>query len=333
MSTDSPSIPRFIMGMSRGGTTWMCRSLNTHSEVAAFGETWFWGRLHVKPDAEGMYDQVAFDRVVALLKECRFDSTVGKQGVGWMKNIKREDLSDLIDESVGRLQPPVSVVETFCTLARAIARAEGKPHWVEKTPNHLIWADRIFNQLPDARAVIMLRDPYAFMLSSKHQQDRGDAARREKHARRYHPLGCALVWRSYLRAALALAEQYPDQVKLVRLDDVQENPEKVLMEVQEFLLLELDPNIVALPQGENSSFENQPKPSVSGSEVFWMNRVAQRDMIRAQYDVLPVSRDPVGFAESFATLPRWLFRTYVDLQKRSESASPVRYVWRWLSSG
>ena len=321
------------MGMSRGGTTWMCRSLNTHAELAAFGETWFWGRRYVEPDEYGMYDRVALDRVISLLKETRFDSTVGADGQGWMRHLRREDLQDLVDRSVGRLEPPVSDVDAFCALAGAIAEAEKKPHWVEKTPNHLIWAKRIFGKMPDARAVVMLREPYSFMLSYKHQRDRGDTERREKHTRRYHPLGSALVWRSYLRAALALKEEFPDRVLLVRLDDVQENSQRVLEEVQDFLLLERDPNIVALPQRENSSFNNGLKPEVPGAEVFWINRIAKRDMMKAHYDVLLPSSDLAGLAASVATLPRWVFRSYVDLRERSESASPLRYIWRWLSSG
>jgi hypothetical protein len=43
MPAATTGIPRFIVGLPRAGTTWMCRSLNEHPDAVAFGDTMFWG--------------------------------------------------------------------------------------------------------------------------------------------------------------------------------------------------------------------------------------------------------------------------------------------------
>ena len=44
--------------MSRGGTTFTMRLMNLHPDVAAFGETAYWGRFWSEPDAEtGQYNR------------------------------------------------------------------------------------------------------------------------------------------------------------------------------------------------------------------------------------------------------------------------------------
>ena len=56
MNAPDATTPRLIVGMARAATTWLCKCLNVHSEVVAFGESLFWGRRFVAPGPDGRYE-------------------------------------------------------------------------------------------------------------------------------------------------------------------------------------------------------------------------------------------------------------------------------------
>lgn len=330
MSPDDRRIPRFIVGMSRGGTTWMARSLNEHPEVCVFGETQFWARSYVPPNPDGSYDDEKLRRVLELIKQNPLDITVGAEGPGWMKRIKRPDLPAIIDDAFGEVRAPVTPEQVFLRLADALAAAEGKPLWIEKTPRHVNWADRILSRMPQARFVVMLREPYSFMLSYRYQESQKSGEIREGYAVRYHPLAVALIWRSYMRAALNLKSRCPEQVMLVQLEDIRRRPEQVLYKVQEFLRLEPDPALMGLPEGENTSFRGGARPQLPGAEIFWVNLIARREIRAGSFEPREPTRGTfLGVVRSILALPIWAVRAYANIKRRTQS-STVRYLWRWL---
>ena len=215
-----PSIPRFIVGMPRAGTTWLCRSLNQHREVAAFGESMFWGKGYIAPTGAGRYDTEEMVRVRKGLSSRPFETTIDVDGSGSMQRIRRTDIPGLVHSSLGGLEH-ASPGETFLRFCSGMAQADGKHHWIEKTPHHLIFAKRILKELPESRFVVTLREPYGFMLSYKHQPGHDASQKCARDFRhRYHPLGCALVWRNSLRAARRMLQEHSGQSMLVDLQDI-----------------------------------------------------------------------------------------------------------------
>ena len=135
-SDETRSLPRFIVGLSRAGTTWMSLSLNRHPDTAAIGETGFWARLFVEPNEQDRYGEPEAKRLMAIYETLHLDSTVGGVGEGWCQKIKRETIPDIAREVFDKvdgegLDPGV----VFDRLARAFAAYEGKTQWVEKTYN------------------------------------------------------------------------------------------------------------------------------------------------------------------------------------------------------
>src|SRR5262249_18626036 len=191
------STARFIVGLPRPGTTWMCRSLNEPSGTVAFGETMFWGKAHIPPGKDGFYSPAGLQRVKQLLLAKPLESSLKIPGPGGMQHITSANVSRLIEEVFAELPARAGPTEVFRAVGERVARAEGKSIWVEKTPHHLLYSGRILRHFPDARFVAMMRDPYSFLLSYKHQRghENSDASRR-RFRRRYHPAGGALVWRN-----------------------------------------------------------------------------------------------------------------------------------------
>jgi hypothetical protein len=297
---------------------------------AAFGETLFWGKSYVEPGPDGCYDEAALRQVKASLLAADLESTLVIPGPGPMKRVRREDLPRIVNRSFETLDGPAAPSVVFTRFAREMARAEGKPHWVEKTPHHLFYADRILRHLPDARFVVMIREPYSFMLSYKHYRGHENtAACSERFVRRYHPLACAVVWRSSSRAAEDLARRMPDQTLVVRLEEVEADPVNLVRRVRSFLLLPEIDNPLPAACKVNSAFGGIEKPSLSGSDIAWMNFVAGPAIERAGYERRLRTGDVYDVCRSIADLPAWVVRWLRD-KNQTTHGSLRRHLWGWL---
>jgi hypothetical protein len=322
-----------IAGMPRAATTWLCKCLNEHPEVAAWGESLYWGRNFVEPRGDrGRYTPLQVDEILSRLSSGECLNAVAGDEPGCLRIVRRETFASLIETVRATLPPNPTPGELFASVGHAIARAEGKSISVEKTPHHLNWLDRIARELPESRVILMLREPYSFMLSYKHQGDRKREFVRKQFERRYHPLACALVWRGCVQAAQAASVNYPDHLLLVRQEDVRDNASDVLDRVQEFLTLrtrvpgaELASRI---PQ-DNTSFPGEKRPTLESDDIFWMNLIAGETIARAHYQRRPTPIDPVRIAWSIVRLPIWAIWNLFSLKRRVRG-SIVLYLWRWI---
>ncbi len=326
-------VPRLIVGMSRAATTWLCKCLNEHTQACAFGESLFWGRRFVEPAAGGRYDA---QQVEALRRRLRDGGSVYPfvgSGPGTLKRITLENFPSTVDSAFRELPAKPTPGEVFVKFTRMVACAEGKQCAVEKTPHHVNWMDRILRELPDARFVVMVREPYGFMLSSKHFGDEKNPAMRRRFRRRYHPLGNALVWRGYMRAALAASDRWPRQTLLMRYDEIERDPAAVLARVQEFFGLRIEDLAARVPR-DNTSFIERSRPELRGDDMFWMNLVAGRVMKRSGFQTRRFRLDPIRVSWSMARLPWWALSNAISF-RRMLSGSSMSYFWRWLrpSSG
>ncbi|MHC5022666.1 MAG: sulfotransferase family protein [Planctomycetota bacterium] len=332
-TTDEPRVPpstaapRLIVGMSRAATTWLCKCLNEHPDVVAFGESLFWGRGYVTPHHAGRYDPAQVDDIRRRLRTGSCLEAVLGDGRGCLSNLDRARFGPLLDESFASLPTRPAPAEVFTALLEAVARGEGKSMAVEKTPHHLNWIDRILAAMPDARLVMMVREPYSFMLSYKHQGDRMEERVRRQFRRRYHPAGCAIVWRGAIRAALEAQRSCPRQVLLVEFSDVQDDPARVLDGVQRFFGLSPVALAARVP-ADNTSFPDQPRPALRGEDVFWMNRVAGRTIGAAGWSRRPAPREPLRILVSILRLPFWGLWNLFSL-RRIVRGSILAYLWRW----
>ncbi len=317
----------FITGMSRAGTTWLSKCLNEHPEAAVFGESAFFGRFFLEPGEQGKYSPAELEKVAAHARE--YIKGLAGGGPGCYKNIKADDADSLVDAAILG-HGPLSPSEAFLGIANAVADAEGKRAWIEKTPHHVNWVDRIMAFIPDARFVIMMRDPYGFMLSYKHQGDRKPERVRRNFEALYHPFGCAVVWRGYVGSALSAAGRYPAQVLLVQFSDLLEKPEETLLKVQHFFSLTPCKLADKVPP-DNTSFPGGRRPELGGDDLFWMRVMAAKEMRELGAPSRPVPREPARIIISILRLPAWGIRNLWSMRRRANS--PLNYLFRWLLPG
>lgn len=325
----SGAIAGFLVGMSRAGTQWMCKCFNEHPDVAAFGESMFFGRRYVAPADDGRYHAIHFRELRRrLLEHGTFLHSTAGTGPGTLKRLGKAGL----DQFVERLFPddgdPIAPGDAFRRLAGAVAEAEGKPLAIEKTPHHLNWIDRILAAIPEARFIIMVREPYSFMLSYRHQGDRLEERVRRNFARRYHPAAAAMVWKTANRVATAAATRHASRAMVVRFDELQSDPGATLERVQRFLNLRVTDLAGRVPP-DNTSFPGAARPQLQAEDVFWMNWLAARAIREHGYPLRGTPVRPLRIAWSFARLPWWAVRNYLSLRSRV-AGSTIGYLFRWM---
>jgi len=322
-------IPRFIAGMSRGGTTWMNRVFNEHPSLASFGETAFWGRCYIEPGSDGQYNQSQLERVVGRLKKINLGP--GNTSPGGLKYINKATQPGVVEQAFTAVCAPISPAEVFDRFCQAIAQAEGKPCWIEKTPHHVLWLKRIFQAMPGSKVLIMTRSPYAFMLSYKHQGDRKAPANRKLFHRLYHPIGCSLVYRGYVRAIRLSVADYADKVMVTSIEEIQADPDGVFQRIQKYFELTVVQRLADKVGPVNSSFPSGRKPRLGSEDIFWMNLIAGREIRRAGF---PWQTERYRFwsvVGSVLTIPVWGFHVAVLFFKKQGLGS-IGYLWKWVAA-
>jgi hypothetical protein len=316
-----PEISRFICGMSRGGTTWLGHCLNEHPQVATFGESLYWGRGFVAPNNGKRYTEEEGRMVLLRLSHsCR--AFIG-DAPGNLKQLDAEGWELLASL---KCQYPCTPGQLFQSICRWVADREGVSCVVEKTPHHIDWIERISENLPDTRFIVMIRDPYGFMLSYKHQGDRKIGKAKEHFSRLYHPIGCALVWRRYMSSARSAKKRFSDSIRIVEFECLKNSPEESWESVLQFFELPSYPLVSVLQQ--NSSFLSERK-ELSSIDLFWMNLIAGRELARAGYAKRASGVHLREFFHSLLSLLPWSI--YVTRRLSSSvSGSLLKYLLKKL---
>lgn len=317
----------FIVGMSRAGTTWMAKCINSHPSSAAFGETLYWGRIYLEPKPNGRYAEEDVNKLATRLAEIRigpcngdFGSIKGATAENWKKSIY----------SVVNTATEKTPRGVFLRLCEFVAAEECVSSVVEKTPHHINWVERIAEQFPKAKFVVMVREPYGFLLSYKNQGSHQSEKIRMLFKRQYHPLQSALVWRGYARSAKRALAQFPDRTKLVRFEEIARSPEDLAKGVFRFLNLEEDPVGFKVPNKTNSSVSSSITEPLNAADYFWFRVFNFGAANELGYEIVskPIFDRQVLF--SILKIPSWVFRTITLLRKNSQG-NLTKYLVRWLS--
>ena len=161
--------PIFVVGAGRSGTTLMQSLLSAHGRIAVTPETHFcaiWEQRTGLPVAAPGADFEAGWR--GYLSSARFADL----------GVTPERARAVLERGAER-----TARSALAALMTAYGETHGKPRVGEKTPGHWRWAPALLDWFPDARVIVMRRDPRAFVASKM----------KAPYAARYMPLhGTAL---------------------------------------------------------------------------------------------------------------------------------------------
>ncbi|MEP3266520.1 MAG: sulfotransferase [Hyphomicrobiales bacterium] len=290
---------RLIVGMSRGGTTSMMRALNLRGDVAAYGETGFWGIKHSKSDAK--IERLEINKIANIYRNTQFHPVGDANG---SLPIASKEIADSIGNAVEELPDYSSAAEVFCTMGKAVAEACERDVWVEKTPHHLLHLDRIIGADHNARIVILIRNPYEFLLSYKHQGDRKPDAVRKNFRNLYHPIIASIICRKYVAETINALKKYPENTILVKLEDLKINEKVEVIRVYEHLML---PSVAEplFPKSNSSFNASKEKPRLTNVEMFWLKIFVGNYAKNLSYNLEGGGIDILGVIGSLLSLFVW----------------------------
>ena len=335
---------RLVVGMSRAGTTWVTKELSRHPSVISYGETMVWGRRYLETDMEEGRDSPirARERVLKVVEYIeeyvgysKVDEMRERYKSGKLGHIPVETLELIAADLRGLMQTmdrSMTPAEVFDETNRVIGERCGASVVIESTPNHLNFLGRIFSAMPDAIVVAMLRGPYAFMVSYKHQGDRKHADTQRTFRRLYHPMFCAMMWRRYAKSARLAIGSHAGQVRTVWLDALKNGGNDAMVQLAKFLEIP-DAEFFAQDAEQrsetNTSFPGGERPELSHADMFWMNLVAGGEMKRQGLTKTSAGFHPVAVLGSALKLPISAFWVVWIMSSRIEG-SKVGYAKKLL---
>lgn len=308
--------PVFIIGNSRSGTTLMSKILRRNADIHGFRELHFF---------EGLWAMArggrALDRHQALELAVRLVCAI-------------EDIREVDDAVLRRVRLRAESIladtenaewsgyDIYRLFVQHVATENGVDRPCDQTPRNVFYLEALLAAYPHSRAVVMVRDPRAVMLSQKMKWKRrasglGRLIPLRERLRRwmnYHPILTSLLWKSGMDAAEKVKGD--PRVRAQRFEDLVADPAGQVAELCEFLGIAYSPHMLDVKRsvsptvrgsgrtkGIDSTVAEQWRNKLTPVEVYWCEKVNGDRM--GQYGYALVAPGPSAFALLFslATMP------------------------------
>jgi hypothetical protein len=234
--------PVFIVGAPRTGTTLVKEILNRHPEIHLFDEVHFFERVwddreHLGDLSSPMSQAAAIHRIREIVAHFGSDKDV-------LNTLTTGEYKRRLIEAGRKYR------NLFRILLEEGAQRNGATIWGDSSPQDILYLDQLTKWYPDARIVVLVRDPRAFLASYKNYYRRGVESYRE----RYNPIPVSMLWRSYLQALFEAEERpWAEAVHRVRYEDLVDDPESVVRGLCDHVGVPFDPAMLDV-ESSNSSF-------------------------------------------------------------------------------
>ena len=256
--------PIYIIGTERSGSNLLRLVLNAHSRIAVphplhmmryFAPTEpARGDLGVPAHLARLVDEVL------LLKRVHIHP--------WTTPIDRQRI---LDEA-----QPRDTMGVMGAMYEQVREAEGKARWGCKSTFMVHYVDRALARDPQARFVLLVRDP----------RDVAASSRRSVFSP-FHPWLTALLWVEQQELGLALREELgPVQVLLLRYEDLLDQPEASVRQLCEFLDERFEPDMLRFHEGREAqtsaglseSWQNTGRPVMSNNAGKYREHLDEREV-------------------------------------------------------
>jgi hypothetical protein len=245
---EAPDVYIFVCGSSRSGTTMMSRVLGNHSKVFGFQELHFFDELLPSVDVAHPIPTEKAIHLLSTLKSIQRDGYFGPRD--WRK---------YVDESQHQLSGKSShSIELLLEFLKSESERNGKCIPCEQTPQSVFAMDTILQHVPNARFVVMVRDPREVLLSQKGKWKRrklsgGQIPWLESVRSRinYHPALISRIWKATYEATLR--HEHDPRVLMLRYEDLTENPEATVIKICTHIGLTYEPAMLDVPRVGSSN--------------------------------------------------------------------------------
>jgi len=264
------SPPVFVVGAPRTGTTLVKEILNRHPRIHLFDEVHFFERIwddraRLGDLSDPRSQAAAIERVLEIVERFGSDRDV-------VQTLGADEYRRRLAERGGRYRNLLRI------LLEEGARRHGADVWGDSSPQDILYLDRLLEWYPDARIVVLLRDPRAFLSSYKNYYRRGVATYRE----RYNPIPTSMLWRSYMTALLeAEGRPYAAALHRVRYEELVDDPEGTVRALCAHVGVEFDPALLDVGSSNSSWVREGERPGrgiVASSRERWRSELSPTEL-------------------------------------------------------
>lgn len=274
VTTNSSNAPVIVVGFPRSGTTLLLHILQSSGEFPTydFSETHFFSHYYRR-----------YGALKSEKNRSRFLSEVSQSE--WFKNSPIT-----IEELIQHTKPDDDLYESYFTSFMAItADKKNKKRWVEKTPYHIKYIPEIYKALPDAKFILMVRDPRDSVSSLLAYGWKGGLF--GSHIK------VASAWNWHMQHSRKVFEKFDIPFLTVKYEDLTTQTDKVLTDLNNFLDLKLDidkleKDGVGVLQKSNSSYtqkntddakHSSSKKSITASGGRWRETMTGETLSAVEY--------------------------------------------------
>ena len=308
----------FVVGYSRSGTTLMGQILGLNSEVFTFEEMHFFEQLWSQEDRLSNLSEEKSQSLAARLLAIQDRDFLTYAD----PELYREEANGIISRMNQENLTAESVFEAFLV---AKAKEKGASIPCEQTPRNVLYLQEILDLYPHSYVINMVRDPRDILLSQKNKwRIRFLGAKNIPYQEafrswaNYHPVTIAKLW----NAAINTGNKFADhpRVKTVKFEDLVTQPDEVLKSVCEFLGLEFQSQMLAVPQDEGgvsshkkiNSKQKGIDPKVTGkwklgglsrAEISLCEKMTHKNMDRYHYSPSLAEVNTVFLVAAWLSLP------------------------------
>jgi hypothetical protein len=258
--------PIFIVGVHRSGTTWVANALCNHSSIFGiqsskyFGitESWFFSHL------DGRYGDLKLPNNFS-----KFLETYIRTAYFQASEVSTEQLASIKPSTYANF------FDRFMQLASEL-RSPGTliPYWLEKTPVHTLYIEKIIHCYPAVKLVAVERNVTdvtrsTFALKSNPVNAKPIPFRQI--------LKIVYHWHKYQSYIDHLTSIYTSQFIRLQYEDLCENPGFYFKECLDFLNLDWEDAVLEERYPPNTSARNKPDPlnTIDYKNIDTMSRLAE----------------------------------------------------------
>jgi omega-hydroxy-beta-dihydromenaquinone-9 sulfotransferase len=286
----------FVTGASRSGTTLLARMFGNHRDILGLHELHYFGDLVdiESIDAQRSDGELAQKLAWLLARQARDFWADGPDA-------NDRQTANMLVASLPSTEKTAAVAYEYALAY--LATTAGKRAACEQTPRNIFYADKLLALYPDARMVHIVRDPRAVLASQKNRwQMRKLGGRNVPWAEvirlwfNYHPWTMSRLWVRASQAALAL-EPHP-RFRIVRFEDLVENPESLMRDLCDWLGIDFQANMLAVPQWGSSNIQHSS--SQQGVSRAMLNQWQQ---VLSTAEIAVSERQTAAYLERFGYAP------------------------------
>ncbi len=200
--------PIFLISLPRSGSTFLQKILMSHSEIASTGEPWFLLPLCYMKRKKGVFTEYGHTQSVNALNRIETECGDGLVGRG---------IADYA----------ISIYKQYCR--------NNERYFLDKTPRYYWIAEELIRIFPNAKFIVLLRNPLSVFASSI-EGLKGNTVRRLDHLDADFQQGPARI--------SAFIEQHRNSIHLVKYEELVKDPVCHIDNILSYLKLEYEEDMI-----------------------------------------------------------------------------------------